>query len=107
MKSNLPYSRFFYPGGQVLFPDYEDEHVRAEFDHEFREYMAIRKQPEIEGLVTLHEIANELNLEIPDRLHYLQLLKKEKREKYLMDQLRYQRQLLQTELKYGRMYIYN
>jgi Lon protease-like protein len=101
------YPEKLYPGGQVLFPDYEEVDLSEEFDREFREYMAIRKQPDIEGVITLNEIANELNLEITDRLHYLQLLKKEKREKYLLDQLRYQQHLLQSEIKYGRMYIYN
>ena len=96
-----------YPGGEVLFPTYEEVHVSEEFDRQFREYMSIRKYPDIEGVITFNEIANELNLELPDRLQYLQLLKKEKREKFLMERLKYQRYILQTELKYGRMYIYN
>lgn len=96
-----------YPGGTVLMLDYEGVDISQDVDQEFRSYMEVKRHPEIEGEITLNEVANELDLDIQDRLKYLQLLKKEKRERFLMERLKFQRQLLQTEQKYGRSYMYN
>lgn len=96
-----------YPGGEVVMLDYEPVAVSESFDSEFREYMGLKNQPDIEGEITLFEIANELDLDMPDRLKYLQLLKGEKREKFLFERLRFQRYLLQTEQKFRRSYLYN
>lgn len=90
-----------YPGGKVyMLNSNENRQVSRGFSDEFRAYMALKKITDIDSDFSIHDIANELDLDIGDRLKYLKLLTKEKRENFLRERLKYQRFILKQELQH-------
>lgn len=90
-----------YPGGKVyMLKSNENKQVSRGFSDEFRAYMALKKITDIDNDFSIHDIANELDLDIGDRLKYLKLLTKEKRENFLRERLKYQRFILKQELQH-------
>lgn len=86
-----------YPGGIVYMLPNECTQPSPSFRQEFMDYMHRRKISEVEEPVYLHDIANELNLETEDRLKYLRILDNEKKEKFLLEQLKYRLHILRQE----------
>lgn len=90
-----------YPGGVVYMLGANDNRqVSSQFADEFRAYMALKKITDLGTDFNIHDIANELNLDIGDRLKYLKLLTNRKREDFLRERLRYQQFILEQELRY-------
>ncbi|MEX2336191.1 MAG: LON peptidase substrate-binding domain-containing protein [Fulvivirga sp.] len=90
-----------YPGGKVyMLHASENPQVSSQFSDEFRAYMALKKVTDIDSDFDIHDIANELDLDIGDRLKYLKLLTKDKRENFLRERLKYQRFILKQELQH-------
>lgn len=90
-----------YPGGEVYMLHVNDEQqVSPAFSDEFKAYMALKKVSDVGTDFNIHDIANELNLDIGDRLKYLKLLTNDKRESFLRERLKYQKFILQQELKH-------
>ena len=48
---------------------------------------------------TIHDIANELDLDIADRVKYLRLLTSDKRQQFINERLEFRKHVLQWELK--------
>jgi hypothetical protein len=86
-----------YPGGLVYMLPEELMEASPSFEADFLEYMALKKIKEVERPIYLQHIANELNLETHDRLRYLRILDKAKKEKFLAQRLRYNLYLLKQE----------
>ncbi|ELR70039.1 ATP-dependent protease La domain protein [Fulvivirga imtechensis AK7] len=90
-----------YPGGEVYMLHVNaEQQVSQRFSDEFRAYMALKKVSDVGTDFNIHDIANELNLDIGDRLKYLRLLTNDKRESFLRERLKYQKFILQQELKH-------
>lgn len=90
-----------YPGGEVyMLNAHEDQHVSTKFSNEFRTYMSLKDVSDIGTDFNIHDIANELNLDIGDRLKYLKLLTNDKRENFLRERLKYQKFILEQEKKH-------
>lgn len=90
-----------YPGGTVLLlHSNRSPEVSPAFCDEFRAFMALKKVTDIDSGFSIHDIANELNLDIGDRLKYLRLLTTEKRESFLRKRLKYQQFILRQELQH-------
>ncbi len=86
-----------YPGGNVyMLPD-ECDLPSEEFLAEFLTYMRLMKIKEVEEPIYLHDIANELDLETPDRLLYLRILDCAKKENFLKERLKYRLHILKQE----------
>lgn len=86
-----------YPGGKVYMLN-ANEHLQVSsgFSNEFKNFMALKNITDV-GSFNIHDIANELNLDIGDRLKYLKLLTGKKRESFLRERLKYQRFILEQE----------
>ncbi|GAA0893457.1 hypothetical protein GCM10009122_31360 [Fulvivirga kasyanovii] len=86
-----------YPGGKVYMLN-ANEHLQVSnsFSEEFKDFMTLKNITDV-GSFDIHDIANELNLDIGDRLKYLKLLTREKRESFLRERLKYQRFILEQE----------
>ncbi|UII23792.1 LON peptidase substrate-binding domain-containing protein [Fulvivirga ligni] len=90
-----------YPGGKVYQLDASKiEPMSAPFVEKFKAYMALKNVTDIDDDFDIHDIANELNLDIGDRIKYLKLLSNMKREKFLLERLKYQKFILQQEQKH-------
>ena len=87
-----------YPGGKVYMLN-ANEHLQVSprFSEEFKAYMALKDITDLDSDFNIHDIANELNLDIGDRLKYLKLLTREKRENFLRERLKYQKFILEQE----------
>jgi len=88
-----------YPGG-IVTPLHAFEQVKVSKDYyeEFMSFMNLKDQSELTGF-DIHDTANELNLDIGDRLKYLTLLDIDKREAFLIKRLQYKKFILEQELK--------
>lgn len=90
-----------YPGGKVYMLHANEElQVSPYFANEFRAYMALKNVSDIGHDFNIHDIANELNLDIGDRLKYLKLLTYDKREAFLKERLKYQKFILEQEKRH-------
>lgn len=97
-----------YPGGKVyMLHANENQQVSSQFSDEFRAYMELKKVSDVGTDFNIHDIANELNLDIGDRLKYLKLLTNDKREAFLRERLRYQQFILQQELQHKHNFYLN
>lgn len=90
-----------YPGGRVYMLN-ANEHlqVSTRFSEEFKGYMALKNITDVGTDFNIHDIANELNLDIGDRLKYLKLLTRDKREGFLRERLKYQKFILEQEKRH-------
>lgn len=87
-----------YPGGTVhLLEVGKNSAVSADFKLEFDEYMDLKKIDTQLEKYDIHDVANELELDIYERLKYLQLLTQTKREKFLQQRLRFRKFILEQE----------
>ena len=90
-----------YPGGKVYQLDAsKNQPMSVPFVEKFKAYMALKNVTDIDDDFDIHDIANELNLDIGDRIKYLKLLSNMKREKFLLERLKYQKFILQQEQKH-------
>ncbi len=96
-----------YPGGNIHILDFPDFQVGGELDTLFRAYMSDKDQKDLGTSMMIHDVANELDLDIQDRLAYLQILQKEKREKFLYERVRFRKHILDQESKTNKFFIYN
>ncbi|MEJ2003786.1 MAG: hypothetical protein P8X57_02220 [Cyclobacteriaceae bacterium] len=96
-----------YPGGNVHMLNFEDFEVNEEFDGIFRAYMEAKDQADIGSPILIDDIANELDLDIADRLRYLQILNPAKREKFLIERVKFRKHVLDQEAITRNFYIYN
>lgn len=96
-----------YPGGNIRVLDFPDFEISSDFEDMFRKYMASKKQADIGSPLMINDVAIELDLDVNDRLRYLQLLHDEKREKFLMERVRFRKHVLDQEIRSGNSFIYN
>lgn len=88
-----------YPGGLVVpLHATNKSKVTGRFESEFNEYLTLQGINNLSHF-DIHDVANELSLDIGDRLKYLQLLDIRKREVFLRERLRYRKFILEQELK--------
>ncbi|MEM6523369.1 MAG: LON peptidase substrate-binding domain-containing protein [Bacteroidota bacterium] len=88
-----------YPGGEVFFLNaMEDIDVSETLKFDFEEYMTMRRIKMEDKDYNIHDIANELDLDISDRLKYLKLLTSDKRNKFIKERLHLRRFILEQEV---------
>ncbi|UII32418.1 hypothetical protein LVD17_01005 [Fulvivirga ulvae] len=101
----LPYP---YPGGKVYMLNANEQlQVSSRFSDEFKSFMALKNITDVGADFNIHDIANELNLDIGDRLKYLKLLTREKRENFLRERLKYQKFILEQERQHKNNFYLN
>ncbi len=88
-----------YPGGQVRFwnvdiTTFPDETLYQQYNT-FRQMRGIARQ---ERSCSIYEIANELNLDFPERYKFI-TLQEDRQQKFLGNKIAYQIQLLEHEEK--------
>ena len=76
----------------------EDVDVSETLKSDFEEYMAMRRIKMDDKNYNIHDIANELDLDISDRVKYLKLLTSDKRNKFIKERLQLRRFILEQEL---------
>lgn len=87
-----------YPGGQVLTLEVtKNAGVSKGFKSEFDHYMQLKKIDLKDEEYDIHDVANELDLDIYERLKYLQLLTQTKRENFLTQRLKFRKFILEQE----------
>ncbi|MBL6445311.1 hypothetical protein JMN32_03260 [Fulvivirga sp. 29W222] len=97
-----------YPGGRVyMLNANENKQVSEGFSEEFKSFMALKKIKDVGADFNIHDIANELNLDIGDRLKYLKLLTEDKRESFLRERLKYQKFILEQEKRHRNNFFLN
>lgn len=83
-----------YPGGDVKFWQVDLHAPVSEKLYEaFETYMKLLRIPKVSSPVSIFHIANELNLELEDRLRFV-ALDPDKKEAFIMMRLRFQKHLL-------------
>ncbi|HNP94808.1 MAG TPA: hypothetical protein PKJ63_04240 [Cyclobacteriaceae bacterium] len=83
-----------YPGGDVEMWNVDlTTPVSRKLSVEFNSYLKLLLISKHEEFTSLYSIANELNLDNPDRLKFVQL-SEEKKEAFLLSRLRYQTHLV-------------
>lgn len=83
-----------YPGGDVqLWNTDLKMQVSPKLKSEFDSYLFAMKITQPAGEVSAYHVANELSLDLNERLKFV-LLEDEKKELFLLNQLNYQKQLL-------------
>ncbi len=100
-------SRFFnqmspklYPGGEVFFLNAMDDiKVSSSLVIQFEEYMKQRNIKLNDNEYNIHDIANELDLDLTDRVKYLKLLTSNKRQEFIRGRLMFRKHVLDCELK--------
>jgi len=101
------YPSKMYPGGNVHFLHFDDFPISPKFEELFRAYMDARNQTDLGSPLMIHDVANELDMDTPDRLKYLQILQPEKREKFLIERVKFRKHVLDQESITRNFYIYN
>lgn len=87
-----------YPGGKVqLLGVTKNSTVSPKFKKEFDHYMDLKKIDTTNESYDIHDVANELDLDIYERLKYLQLLTQTKRENFLDQRLKFRKFVLEQE----------
>ncbi|MCG8384052.1 MAG: hypothetical protein MJA30_00795 [Cytophagales bacterium] len=100
-------SRFFnqmspklYPGGEVFqLNAMADVKVSSSLVNQFEEYMKLRNIKLNEHDYNIHDIANELDLDLQDRVQYLKLLTAARRQQFIKGRLKFRKHVLNCELK--------
>ncbi|MEQ8927028.1 MAG: hypothetical protein RLO81_14510 [Fulvivirga sp.] len=106
-KYHKHYKDKLYAGGNSIIIDPPaSNYASDELKNEYREYQEIAGSS-YDSAVTIHDIANTLNLDNTDRLKYLRLIAKEKKERFLKDRLRFNLYILEQELKYKNSFTLN
>ncbi|MCA6075346.1 LON peptidase substrate-binding domain-containing protein [Fulvivirga sedimenti] len=103
----MNYPGKLYPGGNIHILDFPDFPVGNELDEIFRSYMTDKDQSNLGDILMINDVANELDLDIQDRLSYLQILQKDKREKFLFERVRFRKHVLDQETRTNKFFIYN
>lgn len=89
-----------YPGGIITTLNASEHVIPSEaMLSNFRELLALQGRSDIDTDFDIHDIANELQLNIEERLKYLKLLDIHKREAFLTERLRYRKFILKQEEK--------
>jgi hypothetical protein len=89
------YKDKFYPGGDVdLWNVKLSDSITTRLKSEFDSFRLIMNLKNYSGDLSSYTIANELNLDFPDRLKFVSL-DQPKKESFLISRLQYQKQLLQ------------
>ena len=96
-----------YAGGDVHYIDFPDFEVGKELEDNFRAYMDTKGQTDLGSPLLIHDIANELDLDITDRLKYLTILNHERREKFLIQRVKFRKHVLDRETITRNLFIYN
>ncbi len=87
-----------YPGGEVFFLNsMDDVEVSGELRKEFEEYMKMRNIKLDNTDYIIHDVANELDLSTVDRMKYLKLLTRDKRQHFVKERLQFRRKVLERE----------
>ncbi len=102
------YKDKLYAGGEVLSLkaniDYEVSNQLLEDYNNFRS----KVNPQYdEDFATIHDIANGLDLDNNDRLKYVRILSMKKKERFLMERLKYKHYILDQEHKYKNSFTLN
>lgn len=88
------YKEKLYPGGDVKFWQVDlHSPVSAKLYETFETYMRLLRIPKIPSPVSVFHIANELNLELDERLRFVELTP-ERKETFLVMRLRFQKHIL-------------
>lgn len=88
-----------YPGGVVVpLHATSKSAVTEQFESEFNEFLSLQGINNLSHF-DIHDVANELKLDISDRMQYLKLLDIHKREAFLRERLRYKKFIMEQELK--------
>jgi len=88
------YKEKLYPGGDVEFWQVDlHSPVSAKLFEAYETYMRLLRIPKIPSPVSIFHIANELNLELEDRLRFVELTP-ERKETFLMMRLKFQKHIL-------------
>ncbi|QSE95988.1 LON peptidase substrate-binding domain-containing protein [Fulvivirga lutea] len=96
-----------YAGGRIITIDApSSDYASDELKNAYREYQEVAESS-YDSAVTIHDIANSLNLENSDRLKYLRLIAKEKKERFLKERLRFDKYILEQERKYKNSFTLN
>ena len=86
-----------YAGGEIiLLPEEKSGRVSEELRNEYLNYQELIKANQIKN-ITAHDIANALDLDNSDRLKYVRLLSLEKRERFLLERLKYKSFIIEQE----------
>jgi Lon protease-like protein len=86
-----------YPGGDVRFWEVMlAEMAGGKIGEEFRDYLTQRNITRYEGFFSLYHVAQELNLDLPERYQFL-TSDQSARESFLLKKLRFQKHLLTQE----------
>ncbi|TRX55986.1 hypothetical protein FNH22_17645 [Fulvivirga sp. M361] len=89
-----------YPGGAVFFLNAMDESsVSADLSAKFEEYMVLRNSKIDDCEYNIHDIANELDLDLTDRVKYLRLLTSDKRQQFINERLDFRKHVLDWEVR--------
>ena len=87
-----------YPGGDVHILEVgKNASVSSNFKKEFDQYMDLKNIDTKDEKYDIHDVANELDLDIYERLKYLQLLTQTKRENFLQQRLKFRKFILEQE----------
>lgn len=93
------YKQKLYPGGDVTFWQVNlQESVSSKLYADYEEFMRLLKITMVTSPVSSYHIANELNLDMEDRLKFVEL-DKEKKEGFLTSRLKFQKHVLQQAEK--------
>ena len=88
-----------YPGGEVFFLNAMDDiDVNSPLKEAFEEYMELRRISLEDKDYHIHDVANELDLDINDRIKYLKLLTSDKRNHFIHERLNLRKHILNQEL---------
>lgn len=94
-KMHRTYLDKLYPGGGVHFWN-TDLHLQVSprLKTQYEDYLTLININHAQNKISAYDVANELNLDLNERLKFV-LSDQEKRELFLLHQLKYQKQLLQ------------
>lgn len=102
------YKDKLYAGGDVFeFDSLTNNTVGEDLLENYADYCRLIEQRFDMQDITIHDIAGTINLDTTDRMKYLMLLNKDKKERFLTDRLRYKHFILQQEIKYKNSFALN
>ena len=73
----------------------------------FEEYMVLRNSKIDDCEYNIHDIANELDLDLTDRVKYLRLLTSDKRQQFINERLDFRKHVLDWEVRSKDSYYLN
>ncbi|MDX1627961.1 MAG: hypothetical protein R3345_04635, partial [Fulvivirga sp.] len=94
MKSKL------YPGGIIAPLDIQDHKINSKYlEASFNEFLLLKGEQAVNRDFDIRDIAVALQLSVSERLKYLKLIDKKKRETFLQERLNFKKFLLKQEAK--------